>query len=653
MSTRRDFIKTLGAGVIALRFHSAEDERKTVRSAGSGPWSSPSTWENRELPPAGSVVEILSGHTVVYDRHSSEAMRMVHICGSLIFARDRNTRLDVGLLKLGGDRLEEGANCTVHPASGPRPALEIGTPDDPIPAATTALIRLVYFDGADRESLPAVLCCGGRVDLHGAPLSRTWVKLGAPARTGDREITLAESVTGWRPGDSLIFTATTRQGQNDFESTRDHTQTEERVIRSMNGTKITIDKPLLFDHFCHGLYRGEVANLSRNVIIESADPQAARGHTMFHHGSAASISYAEFRHLGKPGVLGRYSLHFHQARETMRGSSVIGASIWDSGNRWIAIHGTDYLVVRDCVGYNSIGHGFFLEDGTEVFNVFDRNLAVQAHKGQTLPGQALLFDHNDGAGFWWANSYNTFTRNVACECDEYGFRFDAVKTPSFDPILPVPMPDGSLRKVDVRTLPFVRFDDNESHCQRRHAFNLGGIDDFHGGGCDGVGPDIHHPFVIRNMRVWDAHWAFHGLAPCVMIDGYDVHHSVYGFWFTNFDRHAHRGIHMDEISVSTNQQPDGDPPKESNFPRPLAPVDDLPPVVVVTYVSKPRDGKIIVRGVTSDTGPVRRVEVNGHRARALRPDFAEWEVVLYDRQSDLAIHSEDFAGNQGVSRHVL
>ena len=67
----------------------------------------------------------------------------------------------------------------------------------------------------------------------------------------------------------------------------------------------------------------------------------------------------------------------------MRGSSVIGASIWDSHNRWLTIHGTNYLVVRDCVGYQSIGHGFFLEDGTEVYNVLDRNLAVQA-----LPRQA-------------------------------------------------------------------------------------------------------------------------------------------------------------------------------------------------------------------------------------------------------------------------
>src|SRR5207253_1171934 len=96
------------------------------------------------------------------------------------------------------------------------------------------------------------------------------------------------------------------------------------------------------------------------------------------YGSTGSIGYAEFRHLGKENVLGRYSIHFHLIGDSMRGASVIGASIWDSGNRWITIHGTNYLVVRDCVGYQSVGHGYFLEDGTEVFNVLDHNLAVQA-----------------------------------------------------------------------------------------------------------------------------------------------------------------------------------------------------------------------------------------------------------------------------------
>ena len=178
----------------------------------------------------------------------------------------------------------------------------------------------------------------------------------------------------------------------------------------------------------------------------------------------------------------------------MRGSSVIGASIWDSDNRWLTIHGTNYLVVRDCVGYKSVGHGFFMEDGTEVFNVLDHNLAVGARRGKRLPKQVLPFDQNDGAGFWWANSLNTFTRNVAADNGLYGFRFEATPTSGLKLVFRVQQPDGDYKPVDIRTLPFVRFDDNEVHSNvGLYGVNLGE-------GVNRVGPDTRHPFIVRNLQ---------------------------------------------------------------------------------------------------------------------------------------------------------
>jgi hypothetical protein len=359
-----------------------------VRSARSGAWSDPATWDGGSVPGAGARVQVRAGHAVTFDVQTAAPVRSLHVAGTLTFARDRDTRLDVGLIRVQpGDAVgEEGFDCDAHlpdrDPEQPRPALEVGTPEQPIPAGHTALIRLVYFDGMDKESCPAIVCCCGRLDFHGAPLNRAWVKLGAPAKAGDAQVTLGEPVTGWRAGDRVILTATTRQiklKKTFRPSVRDNTQTEERLVRSAEGAKLTLDRPLDFDHRCEGEYRGEVANLSRNVVVESADPDKARGHTMYHKGSAGSIGHGEFRHLGKPGVLGRYSLHYHLCGDSMRGSSVVGASVWDSGNRWLTIHGTNYLVVRDCVGYQSQGHGYFLEDGTEVYNVLDRNLAVQAY----------------------------------------------------------------------------------------------------------------------------------------------------------------------------------------------------------------------------------------------------------------------------------
>src|SRR5207244_1127034 len=122
-------------------------------------------------------------------------------------------------------------------------------------------------------------------------------------------------------GDRVIVTAT-RQTRDNGQGGR---STEERTVRTLDGSRLTLDRPLALEHLGTGAYRGEVANLSRNVVVESADPEGARGHTMYHRGSAGSIAYAEFRHLGKAGVLGRYALHFHLAGNTMRGSSVVGA----------------------------------------------------------------------------------------------------------------------------------------------------------------------------------------------------------------------------------------------------------------------------------------------------------------------------------------
>lgn len=523
-----------------------------VRTARSGPWSAAGTWEGGKVPAPGVRVQVRTGHTVLYDVKSDQAIRSIHVAGTLTFARDRDTRLDVGLIKIqaGEDASEDGFDCDAHvpdtKPGEPRPALEVGTPEHPLPPKFTATIRLVYFEGMDKESCPAIVCCGGRMDFHGAPLSRTWVKLGATADKASKTATLAEAVEGWRVGDRILVTATKSthkaSGTRRPDRRTHEVFTEERVLTAVNGAELTFDKALSHEHRGTGDFRGAVANLSRNVVVESADPKGMRGHTMYHRGSAGSISYAEFRHLGKEGILGRYALHFHLCGDTMRGSYVLGASIWDSHNRWLTIHGTNYLVVRDCVGYQSVGHGFFLEDGTEVYNVLDRNLAIQAYHGKKLPKQVMVDDPNDGAGFWWANSLNTFTRNVSCENDRYGFRYDAspIVSRAASVTFRIQQPDGSRKPIDIRTLPFVRFEDNEACCDGAYGLNLGN-------GVERVGPDRRHPFVIRNMKIWEAHLAFVPAPPCVLVEDMRIFSTVYGVYVPNYDHHVYRNLHMTDV----------------------------------------------------------------------------------------------------------
>jgi hypothetical protein len=546
--------------VVPLRAASAVQFE--VRSARSGKWSDASTWLGKRAPRAGDNVQVRTGHVVTFDANSDEAVRVLHVAGTLTFARDKSTRLNVGLLKVqpGEECSEDGFNChemadVAAPLDGSRrtrsdapyrPALEIGTRENPIPANVTAAIRLTYFDGMDTNSLPALMNCGGRMDIHGAPMSRTWVKLGATAKAGDSKVTLTETVTGWKVGDRIIVTVSKESedgGSSYRKSSRRprRVETEERFITAIEGATLTLDKPLAYEHFGTGITRSEVANLSRNVVIESAKTDGVRGHTMYHRDSNGGISYAEFRHLGKEGLLGKYSIHFHMVRDTMRGSGVLGASIWDSHNRWITIHGTDYLLVRDCVGYQSVGHGFFLEDATEQYNVLDRNLAVQAYRGKRFPKQVLPFDPNDGAGFWWANGRNTFTRNVACENDEYGYRFELAKTSNFDPICNIRTPTGERKSVDVRTLPFLRFEDNESHSEGLYSFNFG--DDRNGS----VHGDRQHPFIARNLRAWQTHYVLRPNLQFFLMDGLDVKDGVYGVYHPDYDSHVYRRIRFDRV----------------------------------------------------------------------------------------------------------
>jgi len=501
-----------------------------VKSAKSGPWSAADSWDGKAVPAAGARVLIRTGHRIAYDVKSDVVIRGINIAGILAFDPDKDTELNVGLIKIqpGDEYSEDGFDCDHHASDEPpgssrrEAALLVGTPEKPI--AKTAKIRLHLVNGMNKESCPAIVCCGGRWDSHGQPLSRSWVKLGATAKIGDSGVSLAESVAGWKIGDRIIITGSQTHGPVKTEST-----VEERVITAIDGTKLTFDKPLDMSHLGDGDYRAEVANLSRNVVVESADPAGVRGHTMYHKGSSGSLAYTEFRHLGKKDVLGRYSLHYHLCRDTMRGSTVVGNSIWGSHNRWLTIHGTDYLVARDNVGYQSIGHGYFLEDGTEVFNVLDRNLAVGAKVGKRLPKQVLPFDGNEGAGFWWTCSLNTFTRNVAAECGNYGFRYEATPSSSLKLMFPIRQADGTRKPTDPRTLPFVKFEDNEVHSSHGlYGVNLGE-------GVNRVGPDAAHPFIVKNLKIWDVHYGFRPQVPNLRVENLTIHKVAYGIYHPNFD----------------------------------------------------------------------------------------------------------------------
>src|SRR5690606_28428595 len=125
--------------------------------------------------------------------------------------------------------------------------------------------------------------------------------------------------------------------------------------------------------------RGEVAKLTRNIRIqasEDAEETWFGGHIMAMGGSKVYVDGVQLSRMGQHLVLARYPMHFHILGDA-QGQYVRNASIHDSYNRCVTVHGTNDLRIENNVTYNTVGHCFFMEDGIETGNEFVRNLAIQ------------------------------------------------------------------------------------------------------------------------------------------------------------------------------------------------------------------------------------------------------------------------------------
>jgi cell migration-inducing and hyaluronan-binding protein len=199
--------------------------------------------------------------------------------------------------------------------------------------------------------------------------------------------------------------------------------------------------------------RAAVALLTRSIRIISAGDTPTedfRGgtysygaHMIVRQGAAkVQVRGVEFKQMGQGGRLAHYPVHFHMARKTAGHTYIKDSSINDSMTRWIVIHSTQGVTLARNVGYKSIGHGFYLEDGTETDNKFYSNIGIFARAAvdnvqnhRNIPG--ILADNQDPFGpdfqppnvpnpgfpyrsdveypsvFWITNGWNDFIGNMA------------------------------------------------------------------------------------------------------------------------------------------------------------------------------------------------------------------------------------------------
>ncbi|MEY3895171.1 MAG: hypothetical protein RLZZ214_690, partial [Verrucomicrobiota bacterium] len=316
------------------------------------PWSSPATWAGGVVPTAGSNVMIPMDAAVRLDT-TTTTVGEVMVEGYL--AVDRQ---DIAL--------------TAHSVMvmGQKAHFECGTEDSPFLEKFT--LTLTESPGAASSMGKKFLGAmdGGVIEIHGR--DRTdWTQLGATAVKNATSITLKEPVD-WQAGEEIVIAST------DFDA---H-QAETRVISSVapDGLTVNFTTPLTYMHWgtlqnyndgtdLHVLdERAEVGLLTRNVKIQGdalSESSGFGGHVMIMKMACclttgvARISGTEFFRMGQKSLIGRYPFHWHHCGD-VTGQYLRGCGIHRSFNRVVTVHNTDQSVVEDNVGYDHVGHGYFL-----------------------------------------------------------------------------------------------------------------------------------------------------------------------------------------------------------------------------------------------------------------------------------------------------
>jgi hypothetical protein len=384
-------------------------------------WSDPASWPNKKVPAAGDKVEIASGKEVILDV-SPPALGGVTINGKLTFANNADLELTTEWIMLHGE-LQIGTEAAPHTRK-----------------ATITLANNVKDEEMMGMGDRGIMLSGGTLNLHG-DRKNSWTKLAKTAEAGSNTIEVLNAAQ-WRVGDEIVLAST------DF----DPRQAERRTIAAISGNTLTLDKKLDYMHFGKITFdvdeRGEVGLLTRNIKIQ-ASPDAEQtflgGHIMAMVTSKVFIEGVELNRMGQNLQLARYPIHWHLVNEG-KGQYIRNASIHDTYNRCVTVHGTNNLQIENNVTYNTVGHCFFLEDGIESGNQFVKNLAIQvkchtskpcdptdlAPFGWTPDGlnfkttgqdskEILIPSDNTVSAFWITNPDNTYRDNVAAGSDATGF----------------------------------------------------------------------------------------------------------------------------------------------------------------------------------------------------------------------------------------
>ena len=410
-----------------------------IVAAKSGNWSDPSTWQGG-VPANGSQVLIPSGLTVTVDTVTTGAPRWVRVDGTLRFATDRDTFLKVETI-------------VVDPAG----YFEMGTESSPVNASHMA--RILFTDSGPIDSnwdplfLSRGLISHGKTRIYGATLT-SFAKVSSPVTAGTSVIHFQIAPAGWKVGGRLIIPGISPEANQD----------EDVTIAAINGTSVTLNRSLSYNHVPDDNIALPIAYMNRNVILESENKIDAsrRAHFMQMHSPNAVLGYAAFEGLGRTDAKrfvtdpqldeaghliagtgdnprGRYAVHFHRPGPDKSKPIYVTGIVIDTSPKLGLVNHEGNVIVEDSVTYNVTGSGFFTEAGNEI-GAFRRDLAIRSEGSvnsitsrvlsRNVPPPSPLINGGDfghtGHGFWLEGGGVLLEDDIAIGHRRAGFIFFTV-----------------------------------------------------------------------------------------------------------------------------------------------------------------------------------------------------------------------------------
>lgn len=427
----------------------------------SGNWNDPATWSTNAVPTNADDVSIGMGLTVTLS--GTTTANSIEVMGTLKPLTDA-TNFDIttkGIAVMGTGAL-----------------LEIGTATTPYTGNCTITLTGTNTTETLFSSMPAMgtkligAMGGGAINMHGID-KKSWTNLNVNAPVGATQITLKEPV-GWLVGDEIIIVS----------SRANWNEAEKRTITAISADAKTISftTPLLYPHCGTQKYytratdnktwtadlRAEVGLLSHNIKIQGDTASATNGfggHIMVMNNSFGYLNNVELYRMGQKAKQGRYPFHWHMLANTGTGQYIKNSSVHTSFNRAITIHGTSNTIVENNFCYDHIGHGIFLENGSEINNLIKGNVVLLTKRpaaGEQLTPSDNQFNqiqNRTPSSYWITNPNNTFINNVAAGTEGTGFWYALAQNFMFESLTDP--------RFAVQTKPYKEvfggFDGNKAH----------------------------------------------------------------------------------------------------------------------------------------------------------------------------------------------